>query len=61
MFDASQQDEQWIQRCAHRLHSRHRFPPEDAIELAAEALQSLGDGACPERAADELLGSALVM
>lgn len=61
MFDASPQDDQWIQRCAHRLHSRHRFPPEDAIELAAEALHTLGDRACPERAADELLSAAQVM
>jgi hypothetical protein len=52
-------DEQWIQRCAHRLHARHRFPQEEARELASEAWQALGEAACPERAADELLGAAM--
>lgn len=47
-------DPQWIRRCADRLCARHRFPPEDARELAAEAYRTYGRQACPERTADEM-------
>lgn len=44
----------WIQRCAQRIKLRHLIPQEEAVELAREMHQALGDSACPERVADEL-------
>jgi hypothetical protein len=45
----------WIERCAIRIEARHMLPAPDARELATEVFKCVGDHACPERAADELL------
>ena len=53
--------DQWVRRCAERLQRRHRVEPDVASELAAEALATVGEQGCPERAADELLRMPMEM
>ena len=46
---------QWIQRCAERLLKHGLVTPDEATNLAAELLASMGTEGCPERVADDLL------